>query len=763
MAKQYFPPDDWLLVEDTYAPEQNTLNETAFALGNGYMGVRGTPEEGFTGQSHPGTFLPLIYEAGTIRYDWQRANFPTRSTGMLTSPSWVDIRLTVGDQLFDPQQGRLHAYRRVLNLREGTLTRRVVWEDANGRQTEIESVRIVCHGSPHLGAIRYTVRPLNYSGPLVLESGINATMTSLQDAGGETAGRDGVVLCSDTVQTGFRVAMAARHRLTIDNQPAEATVTTGQRTGYIARQFRVDARQGTAYTLEKYAGVCTSRDLQDGDPAERAVTHATRARVKGFDELLTRHIAAWERFWQEQDVIIEGDPNAQQGIRFSLFNLAWNYAGDDPRLNIGAKGISGPGYGGLYFWDSEVYLLPYYTYTEPEKARNLLLQRWHTLPQAKERAARYGYRGAWYPWTTLDGHNCAIPWEYSMLEQHVSAAIPYGVWLYQQSTDDEAFLQHYGAEMVFETARFWASRAVFNARRGRYCINAVTGPDEYGMVVNNNCYTNAMAKFVLEYALEIAAAMPDTAPQAWATLVEKLGFDPTETALWHDVAERMYIPFDKKLGLHPQDDAFLDLDPIDVQAIPESEKPLLAHWPWERIIRHQVLKQPDVLLLMFLRSDQYPLAVKRTNYDFYEPKTTHDSSLSPCIHSIIAAEVGHEAQAFDYYLRSARLDLDDVNGNAGDGVHIAGMAGSWMCIVNGFAGMRLRKGRLAFAPHLPAQWTRVAFTLRYRGRDIRVEMEGQRISFTLKGRPLTITVHGRRVRLASTAPTVVSTAPLVTV
>ncbi len=749
MTKLFFPPDDWVIAEEGYQPHLHALQETVFAIGNGYMGVRGTPEEGFSGgPSSTGTFLPLVYDEGRIGYEWTRVNFPTRSTFVVTSPSWTNVALTLDGVRFDPREGTLHAYRRALDLHDGILTRELVWEDASGHRTEIRIARLASLDQPHLGALRYAIRPLNYSGEVTFEVGIDAGCAgNCTVTGREWLGRDGVLLETTTNSTGFHEAFAMRAHVDTDGTADKAIVGKVSRDKYLARTFTFTAAEGQWYTLEKIVAVTTSRDPEEGDFLARATVLAKRGSMAGYAALRERHAAAWARYWTEQDVEIPGDPAAQQGIRYSLACLHWNYTGVDARLNVGAKGISGPGYGGLYFWDSEVYLLPYYTYTNPEKARNLLMQRFITLPQARDRARMFRYEGALYPWTTLDGTDCAIPWEYGMLEQHVSIAIPYGVWMYVEASGDEEFLWQCGAEMVLETARFWASRVVFNTRRGKYVLNAVTGPDEYAMVVNNNCYTNTMAKFVLEYAGEIAARMAEERPRAWAALCAKIDVRPDEAAKWEDVAARMYLPFDRKLGIHPQDDAFLDMDPIDVAAIPENEKPLLGNWPWERLIRTQVLKQPDVLLLMFLLNDRYPERVKRANYAYYEPKTIHDSSLSPCIHSILAAELGLPAQAFDYYLRTARLDLDDVNGNAEQGVHIANMAGSWMSIVQGFAGMRLHRGKLSFMPHLPAAWPRMAFTVRFRKRTIRVELSAEEIAFTITGRPMTITVGNRLVRL----------------
>lgn len=765
MGELYFQPDEWLIIEDAYHPQRNLLHETIFALGNGYMGVRGTPEEGFSGgESIPGTFLPHISNTGDIRYDWCRVGFPTRVNAMVTCPNWVPITLRIDGMPFDPRQGSLQAYRRTLNMHEGTLTRELTWEDPTGRITTMRSVRIACQHAPHVGAIQYSVTPVNYSGTLTIDCGIDAAVAkSSVVTEMSPIATDGVIQCTETTETKYQVVMALRTSVEVDGVPVAANGTTNATDTYAGHVITVQATPGKTYTVSKYVAVTSSRDLEEDAPRARALTLVEQAKAEGFAALLAQHIEGWTRVWEEKDIVISHDPRAQQGIRFSIFNMEWNYGGNDPRLNIGAKGISGPGYGGLYFWDSEVYLLPYYAYTDPPKARNLLMQRYITLPQARDRAQLFGFAGAMYPFVTYDGTDCAIPWELGMLEQHINVAIPYAVRLYALSSGDDEFVREYGAEMVMETCRFWASRVTFNERKQQYVINTVTGPDEYAMVVNNNCYTNAMTKYMLDYGLQLVASLQKTSPDAWRALVAKLSFNDQELERWQDVVKRLYIPFDRKLGLHPQDDSFLDMDSVDVQAIPDNEKPLLAHWPWERIIRSQVLKQPDVVLLMFILNERYSEVVKRANYLYYEPKTIHDSSLSPCIHAIMAAELGFDEQAFDYYLRSSRLDLDNVNGNAGEGVHIACMAGTWMSIVSGFAGMRMVNGRLQFRPHLPAAWEMLRFSMHFRGRFLRVELTKDRMTFTVDGKALMVTINGGHVRLAANTTTAVTLHEAVTV
>ena len=760
--QQFFKPHDWLVADDKFRPKLNRFHETIFFLGNGYMGVRGMPEEGFPAdQSSRYTFVAPIYDivpAGGWRVP------VTECSVMVKVPDWYPIGLTIGGVKFDPLAGKVSGYSRTLDMKEGTVTRKLTWEDPKGRRTEFEITRLVSMADRHLAAIRFAFRPLNYTARVHAECSIDGFDTGRHR---ETAKggirKDGAFLCTETLKTSFATAMAFRTQLTADGRMLDLQGPSKQRPcsentvkadKFIARTFAFTAQKGKQYVVDKLVAVCTSRDKDGGvrSPRDRAVATAADALRAGYDSLLDDHRAAWARIWADNDVVIGGASGssgaaAQQGIRLCIFNMHQNYAGDDPLVNMAAKGLSGPGYGGLYWWDTEMYMLPFFIYTDPAKARNLAMYRWRTIAGARRKAAWMGYEGAMYPWVTVDGEERSGDWEYGMFEQHVTSAMAYAVHHYIEATQDYDYLWDYGAEVVLETARFWASRVYFNPRKRKYVINAVTGPDEYAVNVNNNCYTNTMAKFNIDYALRVAAEMTKAQPERWRRLARKISFKDTELEKWRDVSRRMFIPFDQALGIHVQDDAFLDRDAVDVATIPPEERPLMGKWPWERVMKTQAIKQADVLLLMFLQNGSFTPDVKRCNYDYYEPKTTHDSSLSPCTHAIMAAELGLDADAFRYYLRSARLDLDDVNGNADQGFHIANMAGSWMSIVNGFGGMRLAKGTLHFCPRLPRQWKQLCFKVKFRGRTICVEMHRGTTTFRLEGKPLGVVVGGEAVRL----------------
>lgn len=742
-------PEAWQVSEDRYQPELNDYFDIVFALSNGYFGVRGTPEEGFSGKNaRPGTYLAHVYEQFPVAYAWRRTGFAEKYDSVVRCLDWTGIRLTIAGTPFDPQAGRVMEYSRVLDLQQGTLTRRLVWESPKKQQTLIESVRFVSRQHLHVGGIRFAFQPLNYTARVTLSAGLAgcADEEAWHPAEGSAVAGDGALLVQRTKVTGITVAAAMRAALSADGRALKAVARFGGGERGVTRTFAFQARRGVRYELDKLVAFCNSRDAEEGAPGKRACAEAAKARAAGLGRLLDRHTAGWRAVWRDRDVRIEGDPAAQQGIRFSMFQMEQCYSGRDASLNIGPRALTSTGHGGLYFWDTEIYMLPYYAYNAPRLARTLLQYRHRTLPQARARAELFGCRGAMYPWSTIDGQECATPWEYALLQIHVTGAIPYAVWVYMQATEDTPFLLKYGAELVIETCRFWASRSYLNPRTGECVINCVTGPDEYTVAVNNDVYTNALARFVLQYGVQVVRGLRSRHAAAWRALARRLKFDDAETRDWALRARRMRIPFDKELGIHPQHDAFLDMDPFDLKSFPDKWRPAWQNCPWDRIIRTQMVKQPDVLLAMLLLPDWFDPKAKRANFEFYDPKTIHESSLGACIHSIIAAEVGLAETAFSYYMRGSRLDLDT---RRIDGIRIGNAAGSWLCLVNGFAGMRLhtRTGELSFDHHLPAQWEAMTFAMQYRGRRLRVRLERDAVVVALDGAPLAVRVGGKRVRL----------------
>ena len=501
-----------------------------------------------------------------------------------------------------------------------------------------------------------------------------------------------------------------------------------------------------AQSFEKRVIITTSRDYADLVAVQKAGRDLADTIAKqSFEQLKAAHTAAWESRWAIADVTISGNDEAQQGIRFNLFQLFATYYGEDARLNIGPKGFTGEKYGGATYWDTEAYAVPLYlALAEPNVTRNLLKYRHNQLPQAQHNARQQGLAGALYPMVTFTGVECHNEWEITFEEIHRNGAIPYAIYNYTNYTGDESYLANEGLEVLVEVARFWADRVHFSERNGKYMIHGVTGPNEYENNVNNNWYTNTIAAWVLSYTSAALAKYPRA----------DLNVSKEELAKWADIVARMYYPFDEQLGVFVQHDGFLDKDLRPVSALSKDDLPLNQKWSWDKILRSPFIKQADVLQGIYFFGNQFSLDEKRRNFDFYEPMTVHESSLSPCIHSILAAELNKEEKAVEMYQRTARLDLDNYNNDTEDGLHITSMTGSWLAIVQGFAQMKTWDGKLSFAPFLPSVWTGYAFHINYRNRLIKVAVDSKNVTLSLsKGDALDLQVYGENVHLNDTFQT----------
>ncbi|MGI6148705.1 MAG: glycoside hydrolase family 65 protein [Limnochordia bacterium] len=748
-----YPFEEWCITETEFNPEYNHRSESIYALGNGYMGMRGIFEEGLpeTVPSTPGIYVNGIYETSPIVYGEYMARQPQEYQTMINITDWRIIEVTAECEDFSLLTGTVEHYRRVLDLRRGILTREVTWKSPQGRRLELCFERFISQTHKHAAVMRCTVRPLNFSGRVTITARVQGRVHNYHHLRGQRtldvvsthAENESGCILSQTLHSGFQIGVGVSHK----TWPVTAVQGRAEQEQLIfTAEYSLE--QGESGSLEKYVAVTTSRETPAGDIAQFVLSHAQNLAQQGWDGLFAPHVEFMESYWADTDIQLEGDPALQQGLRFNAFHLLCS-TGRDGLTNIAAKGLTGEYYEGHYFWDTETYIIPFFLYSQPDLVRKLLEYRYSILDAARENAARMKDKGALYTWRTINGHEASGNFLGSTVQYHINADIAYAIHKYLEATEDWEFLRDMGAEILFETARCWAARGAFiPAKGGRYCINEVCGPDEYKPGVNNNCYTNYMAKFNLELALRAREILEELYPQHYADLVKKLELEEIEFEQWQKCADLMYLPYDEELGIHPQDDSFLYKDPIDVDAIPPDEIPLVRNWHPLTIWRYQVIKQADVILLQFLLGDQFSLEEKKANYDYYEPKTTHDSSLSPSIYSIMAAEIGYHDHSYNYFMQTSRLDLDDYNKNAWQGVHTACMAGSWMCIVNGFAGMRTYGGSLRFRPTLPEKWTRYAFKVKFRGRQLEVCVEkdhtvyrllaGEEMEIYHNGTPLTI-------------------------
>ncbi|HBL36573.1 MAG TPA: family 65 glycosyl hydrolase [Firmicutes bacterium] len=759
-----YPAHEWEIVEERFQVENNLRNETVFSLGNGYLGMRGNFEEGYNGPagtSVEGTYINGFYDTELLKYPEVAHGYPEQSQTMLNITNGKLIKVYVEDEEFQMVCGELREYRRTLDLKKGVLQRSLVWRSPAGREIRLEITRLVSLTNKHLAALAYKITPLNFTGKIRLFSALDGDVQNLQAekdprVGSHLKGRvlevlaqkidaAGGVLYQRTKKTGFYLACAMRNQV----QDPRTKVETAADPHMVGASYEFQAASGESIHFFKYLAYVTARDGET-DLCAQAETLVQEAERVGFDRLRQEQQEYLAAFWQQSDVKVKGDDLVQQGLRFNAFHLL-QAVGKDGVTNIGAKGLTGEGYEGHYFWDTEIYIMPFFLHNAPSISKALLKYRYHILDQARARALELGLtRGALYPWRTIGGEECSPFFPAGTAQYHINADIAYAISKYVEYTGDREFLAAYGAEILFETARFWMEVGEFNPRKDhQFCINVVTGPDEYTALVDNNCYTNMMVREHLSFACRTAAWLQGTAADRYRDLCAKIGLSKEEVSRWQQAAEQMYIPYDEQLSIHAQDDTFLDKPVWDLAATPSDHFPLLLHYHPLLIYRAQVCKQPDVILALFLLGHRFSPEQKRRNYDYYERITTHDSSLSPSIFSIVASELGYAEKAYSYFQATVRLDLDDYNGNTKDGIHTACMGGAWLCVVYGFAGMRVDDGVLSFAPTLPEQWQEYSFTVLYKSRLIRVTVDkaGTRYEL-LQGEPLTINDYQEKRNLA---------------
>ncbi len=762
-----YPVEPWTITETSFDRANNYRNETTFALSNGYIGTRGTYEEAYpfdidTGLE--GNFVNGFYESGEIRYGEANFGSPLRSQSLLNLPNMKETRLYIGDELFSMEEGKTEAYSRTLHLKDGVLERKLIWTSPLGKRVQIQIKRLVSFELKNIMAICYQVTPLNFSGEIRFTSRLQADVENhtrktnpIVDYGPFGRRLEPLRLVSEQNRLYYR-GITKGSRLTLacgcSHQTDQGTVKTTETAAGLEAEagFTVCGKQGQAVRLEKMLCYSSDLDMEPGKLDQFVKETLDLAEKKGYAELEKSQKEYLCRFWDTADIRIQGkDSEAlQQGIRFNLFHILQS-AGRDGRTGMGAKGLSGEGYEGHYFWDTEMYVLPVFVYTEPETARRLLDYRYGTLEQARERARILGHdKGALFPWRTINGEEASTYYPLGTAQYHINADIAYALSLYLQVTGDTDYLKEKGAEILIETARVWADAGSFaECKGGRYCICSVTGPDEYNVLVDNNFYTNLMARENLRDAKGAVEYLARYDREALARLEKKLDFSVEELKLWQRIIDHMYFPYDEARQVYPLDDGFMMRRPWDESRIPEEKRA----WLYENyhplfIMRHRMSKQADAILGMYLHSHLFTKEEIRRNYDFYQEVTLHHSSLSTCIFGIVASDIGYDDEAYRYFSQSARMDLDDYHHNFYAGIHGANMAGTWQAIVNGFAGMRCQESRLTFSPSLPADWESYTFKIRYQGALLKVAVTREQAEFVLEaGERITFYLGGREVTL----------------
>lgn len=783
LPKHIYPSDPWKIVEKKFYPKLLNRTETIFSISNGYLGMRGVFEEGQPCFQN-GTFVNGFYESWPIVYGEKAYGFTQTGQTIINVTDSKIIRLYVDDEPFYLPTAKLLKFERVLDMRRGTLDREVIWQLASGKKVLIKSKRLISFRHRHLAAISYSVTVLNADAPVVITSDI-VNNSIYSDNGNKnksdprqsrrfgyrvlqpslhSADDTRLILCHFAKNSGLGLAAGIDHELEtkcVYSHSSNCEENKGEVT------YMVDARKGEPINLTKYMTYHTTITAPHtpDELAVRAKRALSRTKKFGFNDLLKGQQEYLDDFWKRSDIEImlyKSKANSdlsteqlQQALRFNLFNICQATAMVEA-AGVPAKGLTGQAYEGHYFWDMEIFLLPFLVYTNSKIAKNLLIFRHGMLDKAREYARRLNQKGAMFPWRTINGEEASAYYAAGTAQYHINADIIYALKKYVNATGDYAFLFEYGAEMLVETSRLWADLGFYSKKRdGKFCINGVTGPDEYNTVVNNNLYTNLMAQENMRFAIETIEKMRETKPDIFESLAYKTKFDISELDIWKKAVDNMYIPYDAKMKIYPQDDEFLSKEEWDFENTPMDKYPLLLNFHPLVIYRHRVIKQADVVLAMFLQNHRFSKDDMKKNFDYYDPITTGDSSLSVPIQSIMASRIGYHDKSFLYAGKSALMDLADVAGNVEDGCHIASMAGTWMVFVFGFAGMTSNGGTLGFVPSIPPQIKKLKFAVTFKGCTIGVEISRRKAKYRLtKGEEVVLFHKGKKLKLTSENPEV---------
>lgn len=735
IADVYFSVHPWEIVENGFNPAYAEVSESVFSLGNEYMGVRGYFEEGYSGNRLQGSYINGVFERKDLNQDGYKGLID-HTTFMVNTVDWLYLRLRLGEETLDLNRSRFRDFRRSLDLRTGVLTRSFIWILPDGRELELCFERFLSMNHTRYGGQRVTMRALNFDGTLKVEAGLDLSCPHVSE-------HENLWECLGAKADETRCEIAGRVRNSGHLLRACCEFTGDiQKSSPLAGQdklaaltFEVPLIHGKESVLTRVVKLesCTEPDADMG--AFRNACRESDTELPDYDELQKESAAWWANIWEHSDIEIDGDEANQQGIRFCIFQMHQTCHGSEKNSVIGAKGLTGEAYNGNTFWDTETYCLNFYLFNNPKAAKNLLLFRYHTLEAAQRRAEELDCKGAFYPIATIDGTECCSLWQHSSLQMQATTGVAYGIRHYVQVTGDTEFLQQYGIKMLVEICRMLASRGDWSPKTGKYGYYGVMGPDEFQMMANNSCYTNFMAKKTFEYTLSV---LPDN------------GIVPTEEReTWRKMAERMEILYDEDTLLFEEQEGFFGLPHVDVDQIPITDFPLYSHWSYDHIYRNDMIKQPDVLMMMFLYNSCFTPEQKKKNFEYYEPRCIHESSLSPSVHSILASELGMTDKAYELFRFATRLDLDNYNRNTSEGLHTTSIAAAWMNIVYGYSRMRSDGELLRFAPTIPDHWNRYAFRLIYGGDVLSVEVAGETAEFrTLNGREITIEVYGKKITVS---------------
>ena len=733
--KALFDLNEWKIIEHNFDSSKQEAAESIFSIGNGAFGQRANFEEKYSGKSLKGSYVGGIYYPDKTKVGWWKNGYPKYFAKVLNSCNWIGINIEVNEQQLDLAICQVDSFYRELDMYRGILTRKFVCSFNDGKKIEVESVRFCSMHDDEIGAISYSITPVNFSGQVKFTPYLDFNVRNKDSNHNEMFWEERVkkaydnkgVVCASTKITNFQVAVAMHYSFQKNHDEVNIKADKIEKELYVSNCFEINLEKGSKYTLFKYVSILSNLSDSELSLTDLAILKVNEAKKYGFKKLLCNHEQSWQKIWENADVIIEGDLKAQQAIRFNIFQLYQTYTGKNPNLNIGPKGFTGEKYGGATYWDTEAYCLPFYLKTAPRKvARQLLLYRYQQLDKAIENAEKLGFSGgaALYPMVTMNGEECHNEWEITFEEIHRNGAIAYAIYNYVKHTNDIPFLKEYGREVLIAIARFWSQRVNWSEQKNKFVILGVTGPNEYENNVNNNWYTNYIAKWCLSYALEV-----DTKILINCKSLLRKG----EKQKWQKIISNIYLPKIEGTNIFLQNDNFLDKELIPAASLPEIELPLNQHWSWDRILRSVYIKQADVLQGLYFFESDFDLNTISENVNYYEPFTVHESSLSPCVHSILFSLIKDEKKAYEMYLRTARLDLDDYNNEVSEGLHITSMAGTWLSIVEGFAGVRVKYNELRLNPILPKNWKSYSFNIVHNNQRVYFKVHKKGVSIANNG------------------------------
>ncbi len=758
MNQDYIIPNEWSIIEEGFNSDKVKSSESLFSIGNGAMGQRANFEENYSGETFQGSYIGGVYYPDKTRVGWWKNGYPEYFAKVLNAPNWIGINVQINDEKLDLHSCKeVLKFKRELNMKEGWLSRSFEAVLQNGIKIKVDTKRFLSLELDEVGAIKYQVTPLNSDAKITFSPYLDAGITNVDtnwddqfwDVLDVSQNNQQSFIQARTMKTHFYTCTFMESRLFINDDEVITGCNIEKTLNYTSCNYQQEIKKNQTFTIHKFGGYVVDRDHDKDELVAAAKEVLDKAVNFGFDALLETQKQSWAQIWHMSDITISGDVKAQQGIRFNIFQLNQTYLGTDASLNIGPKGFTGEKYGGSTYWDTEAYCIPFYMVTKDQKvARTLLEYRYNHLEKAIENAGKLGFKNgaALYPMVTMNGEESHNEWEITFEEIHRNGAIAFAIFNYERFTNDTTYIPEKGLEVLIAIARFWQQRATFSSDKNKFMILGVTGPNEYENNINNNWYTNYIAKWCINYALENIEKIKINHSSDYIRIKEKTIFSEDELSTWKNVADNMYFPFSEKHNVYLQQDGFLDKELITVADLDQSQRPINQKWSWDRILRSPYIKQADTLQGFYMFEDHFSTEELERHFEFYEPFTVHESSLSPCVHSIQAAKLNRIEQAYTFYLRTSRLDLDDYNHEVEEGLHITSMAGTWMSIVEGFGGMRVLNNILSFSPKIPKQWKSYSFKVNFRNQIIKVNVHQNKTDFELEGTSdLQIIVNGEQV------------------